>query len=177
VPLGSRKRVILGLTSPLFLVAAVAVVTLVPGPHTCLSFDCGPHFDSGAIDVFGSGNLTLAQTLVLAAGIWIAAWLLIRVVLPTKPLTSTGIATMVLAVAIAWLLPSQVVGPEPSVACSSPGAGGRPIEGRCATGPPPMDDRLQIRVLVLAAGLSGLGLGAIGERARTHRKRFSPSDS
>jgi hypothetical protein len=168
VAVTTRRRLLLGLTSPLVLIAAAVVLYALPWPRPCRSIDCGPHFNSGAIDVFGAEALTLPQTLVMAAGIWATAWLLARVVLPTKVLTSAGVATVVLAFAIAWLLPERVVGPEPSVPCSTPDVSGQPVAGRCATGPPPVDNRVGLRVLVLAAGLTVVGLAAIGDVGRRH---------
>jgi hypothetical protein len=167
---------VLGLTSPLVIVTAAVVVHLLPGPRPCLSFDCGPSFDSGAVGLFGDGNLTLSQTLLTAASIWAAAWLLARAVIGTKMFTSAGVATVVLALIIGWFIPSHVVGPSPSVACSSPDAGGHPVPGRCITGNPPLDNQFGVRLLVLAGGLTVLVLARIGDLARSHAAPLVSSD-
>lgn len=170
----SRNRLVLGMASPLVLVGALVAVQLLPGPRPCPSFDCG-NFNSGAVNVFGSDNLTVPQTLALGIGIWAAAWLLARSVFPVRVLTSAGIATAVLALALAWLLPERVIGPAPSVVCSTPDSRGHPVYGRCDTGPAPVDNRAGDRALVLTAGLAVLGVAVMGDRTRMRAVRPSLS--
>jgi hypothetical protein len=117
------------------------------------------HCDSGAVNVFGAGLFTLAQTLVMAVGIWTAALLRSRAIVPSLVGTSLGLGAAALALVIAITLPSPVVGAAPSTPCTTPGPNGS-VGGACITGPAPTDSRSVDRGLVLVVGVAAVALGA-----------------
>jgi hypothetical protein len=133
---------------------------LLPGPHGCIGpgpfvrFRC----DSGAVNVFGAGQFTLVQTLVMAVGIWTAALLWSRAIMPSLMATSLGLAVATLALVVVITLPSPVVRAAPSVPCTTPGPNG-PVAGTCTTGPAPTDSRSVDRGLILVAGAAAVALG------------------
>lgn len=166
-----RIRALLLLTAIAALgLAAVVVLFVVPPPETCPSFDCGD-FRGGAVDVFGAGNFTLPQTIVIAVAIFVTAGFLARALIPERRWLSGGIAALALALAVGWSLPSRPVGPAPSMPCTTPaGPGGPPVLGRCETGPPPVDTEMWLRLLVIASGAGLLALaGARDASARSSR--------
>lgn len=64
-------------------VAAYALPLVLPGVRYCDGW-CTRGFDPGDVGVFGRYTFTLAQTLVLVAGIWAGASLLSRAILPRR---------------------------------------------------------------------------------------------
>jgi hypothetical protein len=163
----ARRRLLFLVASPVVLVTSVVIAGfLLPGPRPCPAISCGPDFNSDVVDVFGSGNFTLAQTVMMAIGIWVSALLLALAAVPTRVWLGAGFGLLVLAALIAWALPSPAVGPEPSVLCFTPDTNGQPIAGRCATGPAPTDARIGLRLLVVGVGVLGLGLSALAPSDR-----------
>jgi hypothetical protein len=131
---------------------------LLPGPRGCFGSFVPVRCDSGAVNVFGAGLFTLVQTLVMAVGIWTAALLLSRAIMPSLMGTSLGLSIAALALVVAITLPSPVVGAAPSVPCTTPGPNGA-VAGACITGPAPTDSRSVDRGLVLVAGAAAVTLG------------------
>jgi hypothetical protein len=131
---------------------------LLPGPKGCLGAFIPVHCDSGAINVFGAGLFTLSQSVVMAFGIWTAALLWSRAIMPSLSATSLGVGIAALALVVAITLPSPVVGAAPSVPCTTPGVNGA-VHGGCATGPDPTDSRRTDRGLVLIGGAVAVVLG------------------
>jgi hypothetical protein len=79
---------------------------------------------------------------------------------------SLAFTAFALAVALAAWIPTRVIGPAPSVVCSTPGADG-PVFGRCETGPTPTDPRLGERVLLGLSGLVVLGVAVGADLSRS----------
>jgi hypothetical protein len=160
-----RRRAALVAASPILLTAVFAVAWgLLPPVHSCLSFLCPPNYDPGGANVFGSELFTPGQSIVMAIGIWAAAAVLGRGLLPAKSRwLVAGFGALVLASVITLTLPLPTTGPPPSVPCSTPGPSGQ-IVGRCPTGAPPVDSRLAERTGIVVAGLIALGVGALLDR-------------
>ncbi len=163
----SRDRILLAAGAPLvFLGLWWFAWVVLPGVHRCISISCGAHFDPGGLNVFGEQFFTPAQTVDVAAGIFVASFMLALALLPrNSPWTPAGMGALALAVVIALALPSPTTGPAPSIPCSTPGPHG-PVSGACATGPAPVDARIRDRALVLAGGFLALGLGLGTDRRR-----------
>ncbi len=140
---------------------------LLPYPGPCPSIRCGD-FDSGAVDVLGQGRFTLAQTVVILVGTAMLAFVISRVLLGWRRWTSIGVVGLALAFTFARFKPSPIIGPAPSVPCSTPSDRG-PVWGRCETGPAPVDHRWDERAIVILAGAAFLALGVWldGARSRT----------
>ena len=170
-----RTRALLAMTSPVALsLAAITALFVLPPPLICRSIDCGD-FRGGAVDVFGTGNFTFAQTIVMSVGILVSAWLLASAILSWRIWLTAGVAAFVLALVLAWSLPSRTILPAPSVPCTTPaGPGGPPVLGQCETAPPPIDTRLGLRLLVVAVGIGVVVAAAAQEGVRP---RSSPSAS
>jgi hypothetical protein len=126
-------------------------------------------FPFGGSRRFRADNFTLAQTVVMAVGIWLSALLLALAALPTRVWLGAGLGLLVLAALVARALPSPAVGPEPSVLCFTPDINGQPIAGQCATGPAPTDARIALRLLVIGAGALSLGLSGVVDVASRRR--------
>jgi hypothetical protein len=131
---------------------------LLPGPRGCLGSLAPVRCDSGAVNVFGAGLFTLVQTLVMAVGIWTAALLLARAIMPSLMTTGLGLSIAALALVVAITLPSPAFGVAPSEPCVTPGPNG-PVTGTCITGPAPTDSRSVDRGLILVAGATAITLG------------------
>jgi hypothetical protein len=131
---------------------------LLPGPRGCLGAFVPVRCDSGAVNVFGADLFTLVQTVVMAVGIWTAALLLARAIMPSLMATSLGLSIAALAVVVAITLPSPALGAAPSEPCTTPGLSG-PVIGACITGPAPSDSRSVDRGLILLAGATAITLG------------------
>jgi hypothetical protein len=166
-----RRRLLYLVASPIALAVSFVIAWgLLPFPRIFICpAPCGGN--SGAVDVFGSGKFTLAQTMVMAAGIWLSMLFLALAALPTRLLLCAGFGVLVLAFAIGFTLPSPVVGPEPSVVCYTPDGGGGQVAGRCSTGPAPTDTRIGLRLLVAGGGILVLGLSGAVDAAWRRRRR------
>ena len=155
----ASHRILLAASAAVVLVACLGVSWyLLPEPHACIGPFIRVHCDSGAVNVFGAGLLTLAQTLVIGVGIWTAAVLWSRAIVPSLLGTSLGLGVAALALVIVITLPSPVVGAAPSTPCTTPGPNGS-VAGACTTGPAPTDSRSVDRGLVLVAGAAAVALG------------------
>ncbi len=146
------RRVLLVALAPIVFATCffIAWVVLPPVPR-CYAFptvSCVAAFRSGGVDVFGSHQFTIAQTVTMMVGIGASMFLLAFAFAPRHPLTSLGVGVFAVALVIAVTLPAEVTGPTPSKACSTPGIDG-PVSGRCVTGEAPMDDRLGARMLLV----------------------------
>jgi hypothetical protein len=155
----ASHRILLAASAAVALVACLGVSWyLLPGPRECLGSLVPVRCDSGAVNVFGAGLFTLVQTLVMAAGIWTAALLLSRAIMPSLMGTSLGLGMAALALVVAITLPSPAVGAAPSTPCTRPGPNGA-VAGACTIGPAPTDSRSVDRGLVLVAGAAAVALG------------------
>jgi hypothetical protein len=155
----ASHRISLAASAAVVLVACLGVSWyLLPVPHACIGPFVRVHCDSGAVNVFGAGLFTLAQTLVMAVGIWAAALLWSRAIVPSLLGTSLGLGVAALALVIAITLPSPVIGAAPSTPCTTAGPNG-PVGGACVTGPAPTDSRSVDRGLVIVVGVAAVALG------------------
>jgi hypothetical protein len=171
------RRVALVLAGPIVLAGLLAVAALMPGVRQCVSISCGSHFDPGGANVFGHEVLTPEQSIVVAFGIWGAAVLFGRGVLPARSWwLPIGFGLFALATVVAFTLPSWTIGPPPSIPCVSPGVNGL-AQGRCITGPPPVDDRLWDRAIVEGAGVVALGAASLIDRKRPSSRDALPISS
>jgi hypothetical protein len=164
------RRTSLVVAAPLVLVVFLAVAwRVLPGAHVCVGsvgLSSRSTCDTGGANVFGSQLFTPAQSIVMALGIWAAAAVLGRALLPTTWRWAAGaFGLLALAVVVAYTLPSPQIGPPRTVPCSTPGPDG-PVIGSCVTGPPPVDQRVPDRVLVVTAGLLALGVAVAADRRR-----------
>jgi hypothetical protein len=102
----ASHRISLAASAAVVLLACLGVSWhLLPVPHACIGPFVRVHCDSGAVNVFGAGLFTLAQTLVMAVGIWAAALLWSRAIVPSLLGTSLGLGVAALALVIAITLP------------------------------------------------------------------------
>jgi hypothetical protein len=167
-----QRRAALVVAAPVVLVGSLEVAwRLLPGVQWCpgLIPGSGAACDTGGAKVFGFLLFTPAQSVVMALGIWAAAAVFGRGVLPARSRwTPVGFGVLALAVVIAFTLPSPTTGSAPSVPCSTPGPSG-PVVGRCVTGSPPVDERLSDRAATAAAGLLAFGVAALLDRRRGSR--------
>jgi hypothetical protein len=164
------RRAALVSAAPVVLVAfVIAAYTQLRGVRPCMSISCGKNYDPGGANVFGYELLTPAQSIVIALGIWLAAAVLGRGILPGRARWSSfGFGILALAAVVSLTLPSSVIGPPPSVPCSTPAAGGA-VTGRCVTGSSPIDPRWADRAGVASIGLLAFGIAVLVDRRRSSR--------
>jgi hypothetical protein len=142
-----------------------ALLYVAPAPQGCPPIAC-PGFADGAVRFLGSDRYTLSELLLtgtaLVTGAFGLAWGLLR----WRIGLTAAFTAFVFAVALAASIPTRVIGPAPSVVCSTPGADA-PVFGRCETGPAPTDPRLGERLLLGLSGLVVLGVAVGAERSRS----------
>jgi hypothetical protein len=161
-----RHRLALGtLLLAISLACIWALLYVAPAPQGCPSISC-PGFADGAIRFLGSDRYTLSELLLtgtaLVTGAFGLAWGLLRWTIGL----SVAFTAFALTLALAAWIPTRVVGPAPSVVCSTPSADG-PVFGRCETGPAPTDPRLGERLLLALSGLVVLGIAVGADRSRS----------
>src|SRR5438034_460496 len=77
----SRISLVLGAAAILFAFFWVAWAVL-PSVRQCDSINCGDNFDPGGLNLFGAELFTPAQTIIMIAGILVAAFMIALAIFP-----------------------------------------------------------------------------------------------